>query len=505
MTKPTPIDSLADELRRVSRLESALAVLGWDQETAMPRAGARSRAASRGALSEVVHTQWISPDMEDRVVEAEQTAAKAGDPKWLAFVGRVRRTRDRKAAVPAELVEESARLASETTAIWAQARSDNDFASYRPALEANLRIQQQVADCLRGPDQSRYDALIEEYDPGLSSVEIQRMADQVRPVLCELVAAYSERSSKIDRTALSRPFDASLQEKFGRKILDDMGYDLDRGQILVSTHPFCMGVSAPSDVRITTRYAEDDFRSAIFGLMHEGGHALYEQGFDPEWEGTPLAQASSMTLHESQSRLWENLVGLGEPFWRGYFSEFQSHFPSQLAGFEPATFVRALNRVEPSLIRVESDEVTYNLHILLRFEIEQQLFAGQLEVKDLPEWWNDRMESDLGVRPTSDVDGVLQDIHWSFGAFGYFPTYFTGNLYSVQFFEAAMSAIPDLEAQIERGELLPLREWLRENVHRHGSIYSADEVCRKATGSSVDPARFNRYLERKLESLYGPK
>lgn len=501
---PTPIDPLLERLRQMFRLESALAVLAWDQETAMPPGGASSRAASRGALSEVTHRAWVAPELEALVAESEEAAARAGDERWIALVARVRRTRDRKSAVPAELVAEAGRLASEATGIWIRAREDDDFEAFRPSLEATLRLQEQIADCLRaGTEQTRYDALMEEYDPGLDSAEVARFADAVRPVLCELVETYAPRSAAIDREPLRRSFDVKRQEEFGRDVVTDMGYDLERGRILVSAHPFCMGVASPNDVRITTRYAEHDFRSSIFGLMHEAGHALYEQGFDPEWTGTPLAQALSMTLHESQSRLWENLVGLSAPFWVHYFPKFQALFPDQLAGYDADSFLRALNRVEPSLIRVDADEVTYNLHILMRVEIEQKLFAGELAVKDLPAWWDDRMESDLGVRPTRAADGVLQDIHWSFGGFGYFPTYFTGSLYAQQFFDAAEEELGDLPGQLERGELHPLREWLREKVHRHGSLYTAAEVCRRATGSEVDPARYTDHLRRKLESLYG--
>jgi len=282
-----------------------------------------------------------------------------------------------------------------------------------------------------------------------------------------------------------------------------MGFDFDRGVVAISTHPFCNGISSPSDVRITTRYHENDIRPALFGLIHEGGHALYEQGFDSEWEGTPASEAKSLSLHESQSRLWENKVARSAPFWRHYYEPLCAHYPDVLGDVSREDFVRAITVVEPSLIRVEADEVTYNLHIALRVEIEQALISGDLAVKDVSGAWDDRMEALLGVRPTNAADGVLQDIHWSFGAFGYFSTYFMGNLYAAQFFAQAKESISGLEDQIARGELRPLRSWLGENIHQLGCLYSAEEVCEKVTGRTLESRHYLDYLCAKLEDIHG--
>jgi carboxypeptidase Taq len=305
----------------------------------------------------------------------------------------------------------------------------------------------------------------------------------------------------IDDSCLHQTFDQTKQVEFGRLVLTAMGYDFDRGRLDLSAHPFTTSFH-PTDVRVTTRVFEKDLSSCLFSCIHEGGHGLYDQGLDPRYYGTPLGESLSLGFHESQSRLWENCVGRSLPFWRCFFPLLQHTFPPQLAQVPLERFYAAINRVAPSLIRVEADELTYNLHIMLRVEIEQALIEGRAQVEDLPGLWNDKMQSYLGIMPERDAEGVLQDVHWSMGAFGYFPTYTLGNLYSVQFFEQAKRELLQLNDDMEAGNLLPLRRWLEQKIHRWGRMFAPDHLARRVTGSGVDPEPFLRYLEEKYGALY---
>ncbi len=500
MSEQPAVTTLVDEIRRISYLESALDLLGWDQETAMPRGGAKTRARARGELTEIVHSAWQAPSFSDALRAAEDVVD--GDGRSARLVREVRRRYDRRVRVPSSLAEETAIATSEAQTAWIEARSKNAFSQFAPHLERLLKLRRRTAEALRYEGESLYDALMDKYEPYGRAAKVRELGEQVKPTLIELVGKYAPICREVRRDFLSRPFPVEQQQAFGEQVLRDLGYDLERGLIAVSAHPFCSGISSPSDVRVTTRYTENDVKSALSGLIHECGHALYEQGFDPEWEGTPVAQAISMGIHESQSRLWENQIGTSPEFWSHYFPKLVDQFPDQLGDVELDEFVRAFNIVEPSLIRVEADEVTYNLHVLLRFELEQDLLEERLPVADLPTVWNQKMEEYLGLRPDSDATGCLQDIHWSMGAFGYFPTYFLGNVYSAQFYTAARAALPDLDQQISRGEFQPLRNWLRTEIHELGSVYSATEISERVSGTDLHADALLTYLKSKFETLY---
>ncbi|MGE3166126.1 MAG: carboxypeptidase M32 [Planctomycetota bacterium] len=488
---------------RIGRLRSTLGLLGWDQETMMPPAGTPSRAAAIGDLTEVVHRMATAPELGDQLAAAEAVCRTGEDLDAKALCREVRRDYDRACKVPPELAEEIARTASEAQSKWAAARAQDDFESFRPYLEKLLVLKRREAEAIgsgwaTGGTPSAYDVMLDEYEPGFTAVHVQGLVDQVKPWLVELVAHYAPISARTP--ALAGPFDVERQRKFGLEVIRRMGFDFERGRLDLSTHPFCSGIS-PRDVRLTARYDNSTIES-LFTLVHEAGHGLYEQGLDWNWEGTPLAAAVSLGIHESQSRMWENIVARGRPFWTFFLPQLQAEFP-HLQGLGLGALLRAVNRVQPSLIRVEADEVTYNLHVMLRFELERQLVAGEVAVADLPGIWKERMRADLGLVPPTDREGVLQDIHWSFGAFGYFPTYFLGNLFAAQIYAAAQRELPGLEDGIAAGELTPLREWLRAGIHVHGARYSADELCQRVTGARLDPGVFRSYLEGKLRTVLG--
>ncbi len=494
---------LIRQLRRIGALSSALNLLGWDQETVMPDGGTSGRAAAVGDLTEVIHRMSTSVELGDAVAAAEEALPDVPGVEGRALVREARRAYDRKRKVPPELAQQIARTSAESLPAWKQARAQNDFSIFRPYLERMFSLRRREAEALAdGKRAPLYDLLLDEYEPGATAADIERHIASVKPALIRLLAETAPRTARLRSGLLDGHYDRAGQERFANQVIRAMGFDLTRGRVDVSAHPFCSGISSPGDVRLTTRYSERSFIRAIFGLMHEAGHGLYEQGLDPAWAGTPIGSAVSMGIHESQSRLWENLVGRGAPFWNHYLPLLKREFPGQLDRVDAPSFLAAVNRVEPSFIRVEADEVTYNLHIMLRFEVEQALLGEALEVADLPGYWNEKSRAYLGITPPTDTLGCLQDIHWSFGAVGYFPTYFLGNLYAAQFYRAAARAIPDLDAEIARGDLHPLRGWLEREIHRHGAIYTAPELCEKVTGDTLDARVFIEYLERKMRAVH---
>lgn len=489
--------ALSKEIKTLSSIGS---LLYWDQETMMPQKGAEFRAQQIGAISALSHDRFVSDEMGRLLDElAGPAASGALGPEAAANVRETRRLFDREKKLPTELVKEIAETQSLAQEAWVRARKADSFAEFAPWLEKNIALQKKVAE-LVGYEKEPYDALLDVYEPGARAAEIAPLFAALRAEIVPLVQAI-QRSGRRP-PALEGRFPREKQREFSLAVARDMGFDFEAGRLDISAHPFCSGFH-PGDVRMTTRYDESDFRGALFGVMHEAGHALYEQGLDPRHTGTPMGEAASTGIHESQSRLWENLVGRSRPFWRHYYPKLQATFPDALGSLPFDDFYFAVNEVEPSLIRVEADEVTYNLHILLRFEIEQGLFAGRLSVSELPSLWKDKMEEYLGLRPPNDADGVLQDVHWSAGLFGYFPTYTLGNLFAAQFFAQAKKEIGDLDAKIGCGELAPLREWLREKIHRRGMLYRPQELCEAVTGKKLEPANFTGYLKTKFGELYG--
>jgi carboxypeptidase Taq len=397
-------------------------------------------------------------------------------------------------------VAEFAQITTAAFAAWEEARAESNFAKFQPHLEKVVEWKRRYA-ALFAPYEHVYDALLDDFEPGMKTAEVKAIFGALRPQQVELIKAISERP-QVNDSFLHQPFDERKQWDFGIEIAQKFGYDLSRGRQDKAAHPFTTSFSV-DDVRITTRFMPDFFSSAFFSTTHETGHALYDMGFDPALRRTLLADGASLAVHESQSRMWENLVGRSFTFWEGHYPRLQEYFPSQLGNVSLEAFYKGINKVEPSLIRVEADEATYNLHIMLRLEIEIALMEGSVEVKDLPEIWNARMQEYLGVTPPNDAKGVLQDIHWSNGYIGYFSTYALGNLISLQLWERINADIPDLSDRIRRGDFSALLGWLREKIHRHGSKFEPQELVQRVTGSKIDPAPYVRYLRTKFGEIYG--
>ncbi|HEY3248818.1 MAG TPA: carboxypeptidase M32 [bacterium] len=495
-------DALRAYLKPISDVRAAAALLSWDQETYMPPEGAAGRANHLATLSRILHQMFVSEQTAQLLAAAERGAADR-DPESddAALVRVTRRDFDKVTKLPLEFVTERARARSISTQVWREARPRNDFPAFRPHLETMVDYARREADYL-GYEAHPYDALLDNYEPEMTTADVKTLFARLREVTVPLVRAIAQRGRVVEDAFLNREYDEAGQEQFGLAVAEAFGYNLRRGRLDRSPHPFATGFGQ-KDVRITTRYNRRDLSSAIFGIFHEAGHAMYEQGISPALERTPLSRGTSLGMHESQSRMWENLVGRSRNFWHHYFPRLQQVFPAQLHDVDPEAFYRAVNLVQPDLIRVEADEVTYNLHIMVRFELELALMDGTLQAADLPEAWKARMQEYLGVVPPDDKDGVMQDIHWSGGSIGYFPTYTLGNVISVQLFEAAAQANPAIPDEIGRGEFGTLLGWLREHVHRHGRKFFAKDLIRRATGSELSPEPYLAYLQRKFGEIYG--
>ncbi len=495
----TPYDAFIERVKEFQNMRAVEALLEWDHETYMPKGAAADRANQLAVIAGVAHEKLTADELGSLLIELEQE--DFGDDFAAATnVREIRREYDRAVKLPKSLVQDIARATTLARAAWGQARQESDFSKFAPHLERLLDLKRRVADLI-GWTTEPFDALMDEFEPGARAAEVQDVFDSVKAELVPLVAAIKDAPRQPDKSIRERHCPRAAQESFNRRIVEAMGLDFNIGRIDVSTHPFCTGMS-PRDVRLTTRFNENYMPMSLFGVMHECGHALYEQGLDAAHTGTPLAQSTSLGIHESQSRLWENQVGRGRPFWRHFYPQLQEAFPS-LADVAMDDWHFAINTVEPSFIRVEADEVTYGLHIMLRFDLERKMIRDEIALNDIPDAWNAGMKELLGVTPPDDAQGCLQDVHWSLGIFGYFPTYALGNLYAAQFFEAARKALPDLDEQIARGELQPLREWLRENVHRHGKRYRANDLVKLVSGRDLSPQPFIDYLKTKFKPLYG--
>lgn len=498
------LEQLQGHLAEVKALGEAAAVLGWDQQTYMPPGGAGARAAQLTALAGVIHEK-ATGDETARLLDAAERAGAGLDPDSddAAFLRMARRDFDQATKVPTALVAETARVTALAFEQWAQARAESDWGRFAPWLEQILDLTRQTADHL-GHGGERYDALLDQYEPGMTTADARAMFEAVKPDLVALVKAVAALGpDAVDDAVLRRDFDEEKQRQFGERVVKALGYDWSRGRQDRALHPFCTSFGR-DDVRITTRFDPNFLPTALFGSIHETGHALYEQGVAERYAGNILADGASLGFHESQSRLWENLVGRSRPFWRRFYPDLQAAFPETLGGVDGEAFYRAVNKVEPSLIRVEADEVTYNLHILLRFEMEQALLSGALSVGEAPAAWNAKMQEYFGLTPPDDARGILQDVHWSGGAIGYFPTYSVGNLLSVQLYNKANADLGgQIEAQIEAGDFAPLLGWLRENVHQYGRKYLPKDLVQRIVGGPLDPAPYLKYLKTKFGAAYG--
>jgi carboxypeptidase Taq len=496
----TALDDLKQRLGRIEDLKAAANVLSWDQETYMPPGGADARAHQLSTLQTLAHDAFVSDEtgtLLNRAAEAVDVEDPMDADASLVRVARRDYERDRK--LPSTLVAELSRTVSQAKEAWKKARKADDFAAFAPLLRRVVELNVEKAEAI-GYDDEPYDALLDEYEPGMTTAAVAETFRTLREELVPIVDAIAD-AEPIDEAVLHRTYPVEQQKSFGQSVIRDLGYDFDRGREDVSAHPFTTSFST-GDVRLTTRYQDSYFSAAFFSTLHEAGHGLYEQGIDPSLDRTPLADGTSLGMHESQSRLYENLVGRSRPFWRYYFGPLQDAFPDALADTDPEAFYRAVNRVDPSLIRVESDEVTYNLHIMLRFELERGLVSGRLDVDDLPDLWREKMDEYLGVVPDTNADGVLQDVHWSLGAIGYFPTYALGNLMSVQWMDQIRDDIPDLDAQTASGTFGSLLDWLRRHVHRHGRKRTAMELLEDVTGETLSAEPWLAYIRQKFGELY---
>ncbi len=494
--------ALKQRLTEIDDLSRAASVLRWDQTTYMPPAGAGARARQIATLSGLAHERFIDAET-GRLLDAaaRETASLPFESDEASLVRVTRHRWDRDVRLPTALVAETEEHAAVSYQAWTVARPADDFESVRPHLEKTLELSRRTAECYPGYDHIA-DPLIDFYDHGMKAASVRELFHGLRRRIEPLVEAIASRP-QADASCLKRRAPLETQLAFGLEVIRTFGFDFDRGRQDLTRHPF-MTRFAHGDVRITTRWREDDLTDSLFSTLHECGHALYEMGIDPRLDGTPLATGASAGIHESQSRLWENLVGRSRGFWEHFYPRLQAAMPAQLGGVQLDPFHRAINRVERSLIRTDADEVTYNLHVMLRFDLELDLLEGRVAVRDLPRVWRDRFEQSIGLPVPSDRDGVLQDVHWYHGLIGgVFQGYTLGSILSAQFFATAVKAHPGIPDEIRRGAFGTLHGWLRENVYRHGSKFTPDELVRRVTGSdlSVDP--YMAYLEGKYRPLYG--
>lgn len=492
-------EQLLERFRDISRLGASLALLDWDQETYMPSGGVEGRAEQIALLSALMHEKLTSDETGALLERAEPGRSDAfGETN----VREARRQYEREKKLPTDLVRRTAQASAVAKSAWAKARGKDDFAEFAPHLSTLIELKREAADLI-GFEGERYDALMDEFEPGMTAAAIAPVFAELRTFTSDFLKSLEDAPRSPDDSILTRVYPIDVQARVSRRLAAALNFDFERGRCDESAHPFCTSIGGPGDVRITTRYLERFLSSSMFGTMHEVGHALYEQGLPREALFAPAGEAVSLGIHESQSRLWENLVGRSLAFWNHHYAALQQDFPEALGDVSLDAFYGAINAVKPSLIRVEADEVTYNLHIVLRFELERELLEGKLAVNDLPERWNESMREMLGVVPDCNANGCLQDIHWSMGAFGYFPTYALGNLYACQLFDAARAALGDLDEQISRGETQPLLNWLRENVHAHGKRYEAAELVERVTGKPLSMAPFATYVREKFGAVYG--
>jgi carboxypeptidase Taq len=494
-------DELLRRNREASLLGSCAELLGWDELTCMPPAGTANRAEQLALLAGLQHERATDSRLGELLaaVEGSDLVADA-DSVAAANVRELRRFYGRQVRLPRTLVEETARVTSHAQGEWAAARQDNDFSRYLPWLERVLNLRRREAELAGTGD--LYDALLDEYEPGARRADLAQLFGELRRELAPLLDAVADAPRWPDVTVLHREYSVERQRLFGEMAAAAVGFDFHAGRLDTTVHPFFSTIG-PGDCRITCRFDPRDICEGFFGILHETGHGLYEQGLDPAHHGTPVGEAPSLGWHESQARLWENTIGRGRPFWKHFFPLASRLFPATLHDVTPDEFYFAVNHVERSLLRVGADEVTYNLHILMRFELEQALVSGDLRPADLPAAWAEASGRYLGIVPADDAEGCLQDGHWASGLIGYFPTYTLGNLIAAQLYARAEAELPALDAAIVRGDFTGLLGWLRDRVYRHGSRYPAGRLVEVTTGASLSHRPLVQALRRKYVELYG--
>ena len=498
---PDTLIQLNGIVGEVVDLQRAASLLEWDEQVYMPRGGAPVHGEMVATIRKTAHEKLTSEEVGRLIEQLEPTLPERDpDSDEHRTIEVTARDYHRAKQVPADFVAEQAQAVSAAQHAWIEARSRSDYAHFRPHLEKLIELKRRYIGFFP-PQAHPYDTLLDLYEPGVTTEDVRALFAAIRPRQVALIRAIAERP-QVDTSFLRVPYPEQELWQFGEEVITAFGFDWTRGRQDKSVHPFATGIG-PDDVRITTRVVENEPFSLFFGTAHETGHALYEQGISRAFGRTLLADSASLGIHESQSRLWENLVGRSRPFWQHFFPKLQARFPSQLGNVSGEQFYRGINKVERSLIRVESDEATYNLHIMLRVEMEMAMVSGSVDAKDLPELWNTRMQEYLGLTPKTDARGILQDIHWSIGAMGYFATYTLGNLISAQLWERFAKDHPDRDERIGRGDFSVLLEWLRARVHRFGRKYRPQELVERVTGSRIDPEPYLRYLETKYRDVYG--
>lgn len=495
-------EQLTAHAQETGLLSSTLGLLQWDEETYLPAAGGEYRAEQVAYVAGLIHKRQTNPQigewldaLADHPDAADVHSIVGANLRWM------RREFDKKCKLPQKLVEELSRTSSLGQQAWKQARTQDDFSLFQPLMEQTIHLKQQEAAAI-GFEESPYDALLDDYEPGETAANLTRVLGELREQLTPLVEKIADSNRTAPEEIVTRNYPVEMQRTFGAQASGAIGFDFTAGRLDVTAHPFCGG-AGPRDVRLTTRYDTHEFNGGFFGILHESGHGIYEQGLPVDQYGLPTGEAISLGIHESQSRMWENLVGRSRAFWQHFYGPAQQAFPEALSEVSEQEFYFAVNCSRPSLIRVEADEATYNLHIIIRFEIEQALLSGDLLVADLPTAWNEKYQQYLGIQSPTAADGVLQDVHWSAGLFGYFPTYALGNLYASQFFDHAKSELGDLDAQFSAGEFQPLRDWLRTNIHCHGRQYGASELVQHVTGKPLSHEPLMTHLNAKYGELYG--
>jgi len=494
------LDQLKEKLGEVADIGRAASVLSWDQQVNMPPGGHEARGRQLATLSKIAQEKFITDEVGKLIDDLKQELNGDHSSDEAALVRVASRNYDKARRVPPEFIAEQAIVSSRAFEAWVEARSKSDFSIFQPHLEKVLELVNKYISFFP-PAEHPYDTLLDDYEPGMKTADVKAIFDGLRPKQVELIKAITSRRQVKDDFLFKKYNEKKLMD-FGERVITKFGYDWSRGRQDKAPHPFETTFSV-NDVRITTRYEDDNPIAMLFSTMHESGHAMYEQGINPDYERTPLAGGTSLAVHESQSRMWENLVGRSLPFWEHFYPELKKTFPRKLEGVNLKSFYKAINKVEPSLIRVNADEATYNLHIMLRLELEIAMVEGKIAIKDLPEIWNTKMQDYLGVTPPNDAKGVLQDIHWSGGMIGYFSTYALGNLISAQLWEKINADIHDLDDQIRKGDFSQLLDWLRKNIHQYGQKYEPQTLVEEVTGSKITYEPYIRYLTKKYSEIYG--
>lgn len=495
-----PLKQLRAAIGEAADLAQIIALLEWDQQTYMPKGAGKLRGQQLATLSGLAHQKITSPQigglLEELMPWAETLPADSDDRSLVEITAR---DYERAARVPAAFVSEMTMATSLAHQAWVEARAQSDFKIFQPHLEKIIELKRKYVSFFPAAAHP-YDTLLDDYEPGIHTSEIQAIFQALRPQQVALLKEITNRP-QVDDSFLHLAYDEQKQWNFGIEVASAFGYDWQYGRQDQSAHPFTTSFGS-TDVRITTRVDKNASMSALFSTMHEVGHGLYEQGISEYWARTSLAAGASLSIHESQSRLWENIIGRSLPFWEHFYPRLQQYFPEQLGKISLEQFYRGINKVKPSLIRVEADEATYNLHIMLRLELEIGLIDGSIRVSDLPELWNAKMQEYLGLTPPNTAQGVLQDVHWSSGLVGYFATYSLGNLISAQLWDRYRQVNPEIENQMRRGEFSALRAWLQQEIHQYGRKYKPQELVQRITGSQMDPAPYTKYLTQKYSEIY---